>query len=92
MGVDISDLHAAGAAPEWIGEKAVSYRRLCSASGISTVLGTVPPVLGSSEVASLLTSGAVSVVRGSFAVELDPKHAAKLMIDYIESQLKKPGM
>ena len=92
LGVDISDLPAAGAAPEWMSEKAVSIGAYVVASGIYTVLGTVPPVLGSSEVANLLTSGAASVVGGSFAVEPEPEQAAKLMIGHIESQRKKLGM
>jgi len=92
LGVDISDLPAAGAAPEWMSEKAVSIGAYVVASGIYTVLGTVPPVLGSSEVANLLTSGAASVVGGSFAVEPEPEQAAKLMIGHIESKRKKLGM
>ena len=92
LGVDISDLPAAGAAPEWMSEKAVSIGAYVVASGIYTVLGTMPPVLGSSEVANLLTSGAASVVGGSFAVEPEPEQAAKLMIGHIESQRKKLGM
>jgi anaerobic carbon-monoxide dehydrogenase catalytic subunit len=92
LGVDISDLPAAGAAPEWMSEKAVSIGAYVVASGIYTVLGTVPPVLGSAEVTELLTSGAASVVGGAFAVEPVPKQAAKLMIDHIECQRKKLGL
>lgn len=92
LGVDISDLPAAGAAPEWMSEKAVSIGAYVVASGIYTVLGTVPPVLGSQNVAALLTKGAKDVVGGSFAVEPDPIKASKLMIDHIESQRTKLGL
>ncbi|MGV8175386.1 MAG: anaerobic carbon-monoxide dehydrogenase catalytic subunit, partial [Methanothrix sp.] len=92
LGVDISDLPAAGAAPEWMSEKAVSIGTYVVGSGVFTVLGTVPPVLGSSAVASLLTSGANDVVGAAFAVEPDPFKAASLMIDHIESQRKKLGL
>jgi carbon-monoxide dehydrogenase catalytic subunit len=92
LGVDISDLPAAGAAPEWASEKAVSIGAYVVASGIYTVLGTEPPVLGSTEVTELLTSSAASVVGGAFALEPVPKQAAKLMIEHIESQRKKLGL
>ncbi len=92
LGVDISDLPAAGAAPEWMSEKAVSIGAYVVSSGVYTVLGTVPPVLGSPEVAGLLTGGATSVVGASFAVEPEPVQAAKLMIDHIDSQRKKLGL
>jgi len=92
LGVDISDLPAAGAAPEWMSEKAVSIGAYVVSSGVYTVLGTVPPVLGSSVVAGLLTSGAKDVVGACFAVEPDPFKAASLMIDHIDSQRKKLGL
>jgi len=92
LGVDISDLPAAGAAPEWMSEKAVAIGAYVIGSGVYTVLGTVPPVLGSQAVAALLTSGAKDVVGGSFAVEPDPVKAASLMINHIDDQRKKLGL
>ena len=92
LGVDISDLPAAGAAPEWMSEKAVAIGAYVVGSGVFTVLGSVPPVLGSSAVAGLLTAGAKDVVGACFAVEPDPFKAAKLMIDHIDSQRKKLGL
>jgi carbon-monoxide dehydrogenase catalytic subunit len=92
LGVDISDLPAAGAAPEWMSEKAIAIGAYVVGSGVFTVLGTVPPVLGSQAVAALLTGGAKDVVGASFAVEPDPFKAAKLMIDHIDSQRKKLGL
>jgi carbon-monoxide dehydrogenase catalytic subunit len=92
LGVDISDLPAAGAAPEWMSEKAVSIGAYVVASGVYTVLGTVPPVLGSTAVTELLTKGAKDVVGGSFAVEPDPFKAAQLMIDHIDGQRRRLGL
>jgi carbon-monoxide dehydrogenase catalytic subunit len=92
LGVDISDLPAAGAAPEWMSEKAVAIGAYVVGSGVFTVLGTVPPVLGSSAVASLLTKEAKDVVGASFAVEPDPFKAALLMIDHIDGKRKKLGL
>jgi anaerobic carbon-monoxide dehydrogenase catalytic subunit len=92
LGVDISDLPAAGAAPEWMSEKAVAIGAYVVASGVYTVLGTVPPVLGSQNVTALLTNGAEGVVGARFAVESDPFKASKLMIDHIDNQRRKLGL
>jgi len=92
LGVDISDLPVAGAAPEWMSEKAVSIGSYVVSSGIFTVLGTVPPVLGSSAVTELLTSGAKEVVGAAFAVEPDPVKAAQLMIGHIEAKRTALGI
>ncbi len=83
LGVDISDLPAAGAAPEWMSEKAVSIGAYVVSSGVFTVLGTVPQVLGSPAVTELLTEGAKGVVGAAFAVEPDPFKAAQMMVDHI---------
>jgi anaerobic carbon-monoxide dehydrogenase catalytic subunit len=92
LGCDISDLPAAGAAPEWMSEKAVAIGAYVVGSGVYTVLGTVPPILGSQGVTSLLTDGIKGVTGGAFAVEPDPFKASKLMIDHIEGQRKKLGL
>ncbi|MDD4497311.1 MAG: anaerobic carbon-monoxide dehydrogenase catalytic subunit [Methanosarcinaceae archaeon] len=92
LGVDISDLPAAGAAPEWMSEKAVSIGAYVVSSGVHTVLGTVPPVLGSETVTGLLTSGLNGVVGASFAVEPDPFKAAELMLSHIEAKRKALGL
>jgi carbon-monoxide dehydrogenase catalytic subunit len=92
LGVDISDLPVAGAAPEWMSEKAVSIGAYVVASGIFTLLGTVPPVLGSPLVTEVLTKGAKDVVGATFAVEVDPFKGAKLMIDHIEEKRAALGI
>ncbi|MDH7487084.1 MAG: anaerobic carbon-monoxide dehydrogenase catalytic subunit [Anaerolineae bacterium] len=92
LGVDISDLPVAGAAPEWMSEKAVSIGAYVVASGIFTVLGTVPQVLGSPNVTALLTAGAEGVVGAKFAVEPDPFKAAKLIIDHIAARRAALGI
>jgi carbon-monoxide dehydrogenase catalytic subunit len=92
LGVDISDLPVAGAAPEWMSEKAVSIGAYVVSSGIFTVLGTVPPVLGGPAVTELLTKGANDVVGAAFAVEADPFKAAKLMLDHIAEKRAALGI
>ena len=92
LGVDISDLPAAGAAPEWMSEKAVSIGAYVVSSGVFTVLGTVPPVLGGPVVTEVLTQGANDVVGAAFAVETDPFKAAQLMIDHINVKRQAIGI
>lgn len=92
LGVDISDLPVAGAAPEWMSEKAVAIGAYVVASGIYTVLGVVPPVLGSKNVVELLTNGAEGVVGGKFAVEPDPFKAAQLILDHVAAKRRALGI
>ena len=92
LDVDISDLPVAGSAPEWMSEKAVSIGAYVVSSGIFTVLGTVPQVLGSPLVTEILTSAANGVVGAAFAVETDPVKGARLMIDTIEKKRKALGI
>ncbi|MFX1601041.1 MAG: anaerobic carbon-monoxide dehydrogenase catalytic subunit, partial [Promethearchaeota archaeon] len=92
LNVDISDLPVAGAAPEWMSEKAVSIGAYVVASGIFTVLGSIPPVLGSKNVTSLLTQGLGDVIGATFAVEPDPEKEAELIINHIEEKRKALGL
>ena len=92
LGVDMSDLPAAGAAPEWMSEKAVSIGSYVVGSGIFTVLGTVPPVLGGKKFTELLTKGAQDVLGAAFAVETDPVKAAALILDHIAAKRKGLGV
>lgn len=86
LGVDISALPLAGAAPEWYSEKAVAIGVYVVASGIYTVLGVAPPVFGSPNVVKLLTEGLEGVFGATFAVEADPDRAAALIRRHIEKK------
>ncbi len=92
LGVDMSDLPVAGAAPEWYSEKAVSIGSYMVGSGIFTVLGPMPPILGSANVVKLLTSGLEEIIGATFAVEPDPEKAATIIIRHIENKRKNLGL
>ncbi len=92
LNVDMSDLPVAAAAPEWMTEKAVAIGAYVVASGIFTVLGTIPPVLGSGNVTELLTQGLEGVVGATFAVEPDPEKAAELIINHIDKKRETLGL
>ncbi len=90
LGVDISALPLAGAAPEWYSEKAVAIGAYVVASGIYTVLGVAPPIFGSPNIVKLLTEGLEGVFGATFAVEPDPNRAAALIRRHIEK--KRAGL
>jgi carbon-monoxide dehydrogenase catalytic subunit len=92
LGVDITDLPLAGAAPEWYSEKAVSIGLYVVASGIFTVLGTAPPVFGSPNIVKLLTEGLNDVFGATFAVEPDPQRAAAIIRRHIEGKREALGL
>ncbi len=92
LGVDIADLPVAGAAPEWMSEKAVSIGTYVVSSGIYTVLGVAPPVLGSPAVTQLLTDGAEGVIGAKFAVEPDPVKASALILQHIQKKRDALGI
>ncbi len=92
LGVDISALPLAGAAPEWYSEKAVAIGVYVVASGIYTVLGIAPPVFGSPNVVKLLTEGLEGVFGATFAVEPDPNRAAVLIRRHIEKKRQGLGI
>ncbi len=84
LGEDISDLPVAGAAPEWMSEKAISIGYYVVASGIYTVFGTPQNVLGAPELHSLVTDELEEMVGARFDFEADPIKAAHMMIQHID--------
>ncbi len=92
LGDDISDLPAAGAAPEWMSEKAIAIGQYFVASGVFTVFGTTFPVLGSEKMKKLLFEEFEESLKGKWAFEPNPEKMAKLMIDQIDKKRKELGI
>jgi len=92
LGVDISDLPVAAAAPEWYSEKAATIGLYAVASGVFTVLGLAPPILGSKTVTDLAVSGLEGVVGATFAVEGDPVKAAELIDARVRAKRQALGL
>jgi carbon-monoxide dehydrogenase catalytic subunit len=88
LGDDISDLPVAGAAPEWMSEKAVSIGFYFVASGVFTVIGRPLPVVGAPALHRYLTEEIEQEVGGKWAFEEDPIEAAHLMIRHIDKKRK----
>lgn len=92
LGDDISDLPAAGAAPEWMSEKAVSIGQYFVASGIFTVFGVTWPASGSEALTRHLFEEYEELYKGTWAFERDPVEAARLMIAHIDRKRKTLGL
>lgn len=88
LGDDISELPVAGAAPEWMSEKAISIGQYFVASGVFTVFGVTWPTLGAKETTDILFNRMEGIAGGKWAYEPDPKKAAKLMIEHIDKKRK----
>ena len=86
LGTSIADLPVAGAAPEWMSEKAVSIGFYVIASGVYTTLGTNLPVLGSKALTDYVCGDIEQAFGGRFEFEPDPIKAARLMIDHIDKK------
>jgi len=97
LGQDLSDIPAAGCAPEWMSEKAITIGFYFVASGIYTVFGASPfAVLGSDNLNNYLTKDLEAVIGARFEFCDDPIQMAKLMIEHIDKKRKalnlKPAM
>jgi carbon-monoxide dehydrogenase catalytic subunit len=92
LGNDLADLPVAGAAPEWMSEKAISIATYVAASGIFTVLSEPFPVMGSKIVREYLTQGMEEDFGGKLAFEKDPLKAAGLMISHINGKREALGL
>ena len=92
LGDDISDLPVAGAAPEWMSEKAIAIGQYFVGSGVFTVFGVTWPTLGSKEVTDFLFKDFEEMYGGMWAFEPDPMKAAHLMIAHIDKKRKALGI
>ncbi len=92
LGDDISDLPVAGAAPEWMSEKAIAIGQYFVSSGVFTVFGVTWPTLGSKDVTDFLFKDFEEMYGGMWAFEADPIQAAKLMIEHIDKKRSALGI
>ena len=92
LGDDISDLPVAGAAPEWMSEKAISIGQYFVSSGVFTVFGATWPTVGSEILTKHLFEEMEEMLGGMWAFETDPIEAARLMIAHIDSKRKALGI
>ncbi len=92
LGKDICDLPAAGSAPEWMSEKAISIGQYFVSSGVYTVFGYHMPLEGAPVFKNHLYNEMEGIYGGKWDCEPDPiKHAHK-MIAHIDKKRKELGI
>ncbi len=92
LGNDISDLPAAGSAPEWMSEKAISIGQYFVASGVYTVFGTTFPTTGAPVFQDHLFKDMEKIYGGKWDFEADPILHARKMIAHIDAKRKALGI
>jgi carbon-monoxide dehydrogenase catalytic subunit len=92
LGKDISDLPAAGSAPEWMSEKAISIGHYFVASGVYTVFGVSLPVTGAPVFQKYIFEEFEKMYGGMWDLEVDPVKHARKMIAHIDKKRKALGL
>ncbi|HSM75784.1 MAG TPA: carbon monoxide dehydrogenase, partial [Desulfobacterales bacterium] len=92
LGKSIADLPVAGAAPEWMSEKAISIGHYFVASGVFTVFGVTFPIIQDTKFHKLLFEGLEGMGFGKWGFEADPIKMAQLMIAHIDKKRKALGI
>ncbi len=92
LGDSIADLPVAGAAPEWMSEKAISIGHYFVASGVYTVFGVTFPIIENTKFKKLLFDGLEDDGLGKWGFARDPYEMAHLMIDHIDKKRKALGI
>ena len=92
LGNDLKDLPAAGSAPEWMSEKAISIGQYFVASGVYTVFGTTFPTTGAPIFQKHLFEDMAKMYGGRWDFEADPILHARKMIAHIDAKRKELGI
>ena len=92
LGNDICDLPAAGSAPEWMSEKAISIGHYFVASGVYTVFGVTLPTSGAPVFHDYISKEMEKLYGGKWDLEVDPVKHAQLMIAHIDKKRKELGI
>ena len=92
LGNDISELPVAGAAPEWMSEKAISIGQYFVASGVFTVFGVGLPVGGDVGFSDHVFREFEDIFGGKWGSETDTGAIAARIIDHINGKREKLGI
>ncbi len=92
LGNSIADLPVAGAAPEWMSEKAISIGHYFVASGVYTVFGVTFPIVEDTKFHKLLFEGLEEQGLGKWGFTPDPYEMARLMIAHIDKKRQALGL
>jgi carbon-monoxide dehydrogenase catalytic subunit len=92
LGESIADLPVAGAAPEWMSEKAICIGQYFVASGVYTVFGVTFPIVEETKFHKLLFGGLEDLGFGKWGFTPDPYEMARMMIEHIDKKRKALGI
>ena len=92
LGDSLADLPVAGAAPEWMSEKAISIGHYFVASGVYTVFGVTYPIIEGTKFHKLLFDGLENMGFGKWGFTADPHEMAQMMIAHIDKKRKALGI
>jgi len=92
LGDSIADLPAAGAAPEYMSEKAISIGHYFVASGVFTVFGVTFPTVEGTKFHDLLFDGLEKQGMGKWGFAVDPYEMARMMIAHIDKKRQALGI
>jgi len=92
LGTSIADLPVAGAAPEYMSEKAISIGQYFVASGVYTLFGVTFPTVEGTKFHDLLFNGLEELGFGKWGFSNDPIEMANLMIDHIDKKRAALGI
>lgn len=92
LGQSIADLPVAGAAPEYMSEKAIAIGQYFVASGVFTVFGVTFPVIEGTNFHKLLFDEFEGMGFGKWGFAVDPYEMAQMMIAHIDKKRKALGL
>ena len=92
LGRSIADLPVAGAAPEFMSEKAVAIGQYFVASGVFTVFGVTFPAMKGTRFHDLLFNGLEEQGFGKWGYTPDPHEMARMMIAHIDKKRWELGL
>ncbi len=92
LGESIADLPVAGAAPEWMSEKAISIGHYFVGSGVYTVFGVTFPIIEETKFHKHLFEGLEEMGFGMWGFHADPYEMARMMIAHIDKKRKALGI
>ena len=92
LGDSLADLPVAGAAPEWMSEKAICIGQYFVASGVFTVFGVTFPIVEETKFHKLLFGGLEEMGFGKWGYTPDPYEMARMIIEHIDKKRKALGI
>jgi carbon-monoxide dehydrogenase catalytic subunit len=92
LGDTIAGLPVAGAAPEWMSEKAIAIGQYFVASGVYTVFGVTFPIVQGTRFHKHLFEELEEMGMGKWGFTPDPYEMARMMIAHIDKKRKALGL